>query len=69
MLVAEPRGGYGDGLGTGATAGNWVFEDSAFLHNTSDGLDLLYARAGSSITLRRVHAEGNAGDEIRRTAR
>lgn len=62
---AQSAGGYGDGLGTGATAGNWVFEDSAFLHNTSDGLDLLYARAGSSITLRRVHAEGNAGDQIK----
>ncbi len=62
---AQSAGGYGDGLGTGATTGNWVFEDSAFLHNTSDGLDLLYARSGSSITLRRVHAEGNAGDQIK----
>jgi hypothetical protein len=53
---AQSAGGYGDGLGTGATSGNWVFEDSAFLHNTSDGLDLLYARSGSSITLRRVRA-------------
>jgi hypothetical protein len=61
----QSAGGYGDGLGTGATAGNWVFEDSAFLHNTSDGLDLLYAREGSSITLRRVRAEGNAGDQIK----
>ncbi len=62
---AQSVGGYGDGLGTGATAGNWVFEDSSFLHNTSDGLDLLYARSGSSITLRRVHSEGNAGDQIK----
>jgi PKD repeat protein len=62
---AQSAGGYGDGFGTGATSGSWVFEDSAFLHNTSDGLDLLYARSGSSITLRRVHAEGNAGDQIK----
>jgi len=62
---AQSAGGYGDGLGTGATSGNWLFEDSAFLNNTSDGLDLLYARSGSSITLRRVHAEGNAGDQIK----
>jgi hypothetical protein len=62
---AQSAGGYGDGFGTGATAGSWVFEDSTFLHNTSDGLDLLYARSGSSITLRRVHAEGNAGDQIK----
>jgi hypothetical protein len=62
---AQSAGGYGDGFGTGATTGNWVFEDSAFLNNTSDGLDLLYARSGSSITLRRVHSEGNAGDQIK----
>jgi hypothetical protein len=62
---AQSAGGYGDGLGTGSTTGNWLFEDSTFLHNTSDGLDLLYAREGSSITLRRVHAEGNAGDQIK----
>lgn len=62
---AQSAGGYGDGFGTGATTGKWVFEDSAFLHNTSDGLDLLYARSGSTITLRRVHSEGNAGDQIK----
>jgi PKD repeat protein len=62
---AQSAGGYGDGFGTGATRGTWLFEDSTFLHNTSDGLDLLYARSGSSITLRRVHSEGNAGDQIK----
>ena len=37
-----------------------------FLHNTSDGLDLLYVRRpGSQIELRRVHAEGNAGNQIK----
>ena len=62
---AQSAGGYGDGLGTGATSGNWLFEDSAFLHNTSDGLDLLYARLGSTITIRRTLAEGNAGNQIK----
>lgn len=62
---AQSAGGYGDGFGTGATTGSWAFEDSTFLHNTSDGLDLLYARTGSSITLRRVRSEGNAGDQIK----
>ncbi len=62
---AQSAGGYGDGFGTGATSGSWLFEDSTFLHNTSDGLDLLYARSGSSITLRRVHSEGNAGDQVK----
>lgn len=62
---AQSAGGYGDGLGTGETGGNWVFEDSAFLHNTSDGLDLLYARTGSTITITRTRAEGNAGNQLK----
>ena len=37
---AQEAGGYGDGVGTGTTGGDWIIEDSAFLHNTSDGLDL-----------------------------
>ena len=61
----QEAGGYGDGLGTGETAGNWVFEDSTFLHNTSDGLDLLYHRLGGKIIIRRVRAEGNAGNQIK----
>ncbi len=65
---AQTAGGYGDGLGTGSTGGNWLFEDSAFLHNTSDGLDLLYLReAGGSVTIRRTIAEGNAGNQIKTT--
>lgn len=65
---AQSAGGYGDGVGTGETGGNWIIEDSAFLHNTSDGLDLLYARReDSTITIRRTIAEGNAGDQIKTT--
>ncbi|MFA5133829.1 MAG: choice-of-anchor Q domain-containing protein [Patescibacteria group bacterium] len=61
----ESAGGYGDGLGTGATGGNWVIEDSFFTHNTQDGLDLLYHTKGGIITLKRVKAEGNAGNQIK----
>jgi hypothetical protein len=64
---AQSAGGYGDGVGTGATGGNWIIEDSAFLHNTSDGLDLLYHELGGSITINRVRAEGNAGNQIKIT--
>jgi hypothetical protein len=64
---AQEAGGYGDGVGTGETGGDWIIEDSAFLHNTSDGLDLLYHTLGGSITLNRVHAEGNAGNQIKTT--
>lgn len=61
----QEAGGYGDGVGTGETGGNWIIEDSAFLHNTSDGLDLLYHTLGGNIILNRVHAEGNAGNQIK----
>jgi hypothetical protein len=62
----QTAGGYGDGVGTGETGGNWIIEDSAFLYNTSDGLDLLYTRLpGSSIEIRRTIAEGNAGNQIK----
>ncbi|MCP4690546.1 MAG: right-handed parallel beta-helix repeat-containing protein [Desulfobacterales bacterium] len=66
---AQTAGGYGDGVGTGSTAGDWIIEDSRFLHNTSDGLDLLYHDLGGSITLNRVRAEGNAGNQIKLTGR
>lgn len=64
---AQEAGGYGDGLGTALTGGEWLIEDSQVHHNTSDGIDLLYldGKAGSSVTLRRVRAEANAGNQIK----
>jgi hypothetical protein len=63
---AQSAGGYGDGFGTGASGGNWLFEDSTFRFNTSDGLDLLYiSEAGSSVTIRRGYFEGNAGNQLK----
>lgn len=64
----QEAGGYGDGVGTGATGGHWIIEDSSFLHNTSDGLDLLYARLpGALIEIRRSIAAGNDGNQIKTT--
>jgi hypothetical protein len=63
----ENVGGYGDGVGTGETGGDWIIEDSAFLHNTSDGLDLLYHSLGGRVVLDRVHAEGNTGNQVKVT--
>ena len=63
----QEAGGYGDGVGKGATGGDWLIEDSAFLHNTSDGLDLLYHSLGGRIVLNRVRAEGNAGNQVKVT--
>jgi|GEM_PF-650990 len=63
---AQTAGGYGDGVGTGTTGGHWIIEDSVFRYNTSDGLDLLYARqSGSQIEIKRTMAYGNAGDQIK----
>ena len=55
---AQEAGGYGDGVGTGATGGDWIIEDSAFLHNTSDGLDLLYHSLGGRSSISRVPRRG-----------
>jgi hypothetical protein len=60
----QEEGGYGDGFGTGKSAGHWVFEDSHVHHNTQDGLDLLHAGEGT-VELRRVRAEANAGNQLK----
>jgi hypothetical protein len=56
---------HGDGVRTGDTVGTWVIEDSAFLHNTSDGLNLVHLLPGGSVEIRRTKAEGNAGNQIK----
>lgn len=63
----QNSGGYGDGIGTVTTTGNWLIEDSSFHHNTQDGLDLRYMDGAEStnVTLRRVYAEGNAGNQVK----
>jgi hypothetical protein len=61
----QQTGGYGDGLGTHQTQGHWLFEDTLVHHNTSDGIDLLYMADGGSVTIRRMWAEGNAGNQIK----
>lgn len=62
---AQTAGGYGDGLGTGATTGHWIFERCSFSYNTSDGLDLLYAESGSQIDIDRLEARHNAGNPVK----
>ncbi len=61
----QTAGGYGDGLGTGATGGHWIIEDSFVHHNTSDGIDLLYMKPGARVTVRRSWFEGNAGNQLK----
>jgi hypothetical protein len=58
-------GGYGDGLGTAETGGDWVFENVKVLHNNSDGIDLLYHSLGGKVTVKNSHIEGNAGNQLK----
>ncbi len=62
---AEATGGYGDGLGTAETAGDWIFEDVRIHHNTSDGLDLLYLRLPGTLKARGLHTWANAGNAVK----
>jgi hypothetical protein len=58
-------GGYGDGLGTAKTGGNWVFDHVQVMHNNSDGLDLLYHELGGKVTIKNSRIEGNAGNQLK----
>lgn len=64
---AQQTGGYGDGLGTTDTGGQWLIEDAFVHHNTSDGLDLRYMDGADAtrVTLRRIHAVANAGNQVK----
>jgi hypothetical protein len=63
----QQEGGYGDGLGVGETSGDWLFERVNVHHNTQDGIDLWHARANAAVVLLDVHAEANAGNQIKLT--
>ncbi len=39
----QNTGGYGDGLGTASTSGDWVFDHDLWFANFQDGLDLLHS--------------------------
>jgi hypothetical protein len=67
----QEAGGYGDGAGFGGiTGGHTIIEDSAFLHNTSDGLDLLYNRLPDAmVEIHRIISAGNAGNQVKITGR
>jgi hypothetical protein len=59
------QGGYGDGLGTALTGGNWTFKNSTFAYNTSDGLDLLYADGTGTVMVDHVTAAYNASQQVK----
>lgn len=61
----QEQGGYGDGLGTGRTGGEWIFDHVHVHHNTQDGIDLLHADASATVSFRDVRAEANAGNQLK----
>ena len=63
----QQEGGYGDGLGVGETGADWLFERVDVHHNTQDGIDLWHARGDATVTFRDVHAEANAGNQLKVT--
>lgn len=62
---SQSQGGYGDGIGTQHTGGDWIFTNSLIAHNTQDGIDLLYHDPTGSVTVKRSRVEGNAGNQIK----
>ena len=64
---AQKTGGYGDGLGTKATGGQWLIERARIHHNTSDGLDLRYMDGAdsTSVMVRGLYAAANAGNQVK----
>jgi len=63
--ASQNYGGYGDGLGTSQTGGDWVFDNVKVMHNNSDGIDLLYHSLGGKITVTNSRLEGNGGNQIK----
>lgn len=62
---SQDQGGYGDGLGTQQTGGNWVFNAVDVSHNVSDGIDLLYHDGTGKVTVSNSTVTANAGNQIK----
>lgn len=65
LCWGQNEGGYGDGLGTATTGGNWKFINDTFQYNTQDGLDLRYADGTGSIYVDRSLLGMNNGNDIK----
>ncbi|HET7557239.1 MAG TPA: right-handed parallel beta-helix repeat-containing protein [Rhodanobacteraceae bacterium] len=59
------EGGYGDGIGTAATGGNWTYNQVSVHDNTQDGLDMRYANGTGKVTVLRSHFYNNAGNQVK----
>lgn len=66
---SQGQGGFGDaiGLGDGRT-GDWVITGPGSIsYNVSDGIDLLHGSGTGTLTIKKMRAEGNAGNQIKLT--
>ena len=62
---AQQEGGYGDGLGTARSGGDWLFERVRVHDNTSDGIDLLYADGSGRVVVVDSQLWNNAGNQLK----
>lgn len=60
----QETGGYGDGLGTGSTVGDWVFDGDVWRYNYQDGLDLLHSGM-QRVEVANSLAVGNVGQAFK----
>ncbi|BCL59424.1 hypothetical protein DGMP_01170 [Desulfomarina profundi] len=64
--VGGNNGGFGDGVGLAETGGTWYWDNSTFIGNVEDGLDMLYMRTGSGISfISNSLFMHNAGDDLK----
>ena len=60
----QNTGGYGDGLGTANTSGDWVFDHDIWRYNFQDGLDLLHSGM-KSLSVTNSQSYGNDGQQYK----
>jgi len=61
----QTASGYGDGIGSSRTTGDWSFTGCEIMHNTSDGIDLLYSLNGITLAVKKSRIEGNNGNQLK----
>jgi hypothetical protein len=63
----QQSGGYGDGVGSSGASdqGAWNFSQISVHDNVQDGIDFLHANPSAIITLDRVTAKNNAGNQLK----
>jgi Bacterial Ig-like domain (group 3)/Chitobiase/beta-hexosaminidase C-terminal domain/Bacterial Ig-like domain (group 2) len=60
----QNTGGYGDGIGTASTVGNWYFDHDVFQYNFQDGLDLLHSGM-QTLSITNSLSQANEGQEFK----